>query len=294
MVLGTAQLGMRYGIANQHGQPGEHEALEIVDAAWKAGVTFFDTAQIYGESEFVLGRVFQTLGIYNDARVITKLSPDLNPENADGIYRSIKNSCQALGIENLWGLFIHRPEWLKFWDRGLGDALETAREHGLIKYIGLSAYTVKEAREALKHPRIDAIQVPCNAWDHRMKTEEIFDSARQLGKLCFVRSIYLQGLLAMTPEEIKLRLPSSHQAARHWQKIAGRFGEPPTQLAMRFVLSLGLPVVVGAENARQVENNIELMQKLPMSEREMEEIYAEINPLVNENILNPSQWQLPQ
>ena len=54
-VLGTAQLGMKYGICNSHGQPDEQECLSIVETAWNSGIRFFDTAQAYQESEKVLG-----------------------------------------------------------------------------------------------------------------------------------------------------------------------------------------------------------------------------------------------
>src|SRR6185437_6519853 len=63
MCLGTAQAGMRYGIANQEGQPPEQEVRAWVNAAVAFGVTWFDTAAAYGESEAVLGRAYATLGL---------------------------------------------------------------------------------------------------------------------------------------------------------------------------------------------------------------------------------------
>ena len=54
MVLGTAQFGMDYGIANASGKPSKKEVFSILDLAWGKGVTRFDTAPDYG-SEKVLG-----------------------------------------------------------------------------------------------------------------------------------------------------------------------------------------------------------------------------------------------
>ena len=59
LVLGTAQLGMNYGIANQTGKPELATARNIVRTAWEGGIRCFDTAQGYGDSERILGIFFQ-------------------------------------------------------------------------------------------------------------------------------------------------------------------------------------------------------------------------------------------
>ncbi len=75
-VLGTAQLGIEYGIANRSGRPQNRQACSIVQAAWESGVRFFDTAQDYGNAESVLGDAFEEIRARtgNEPRVITKLS----------------------------------------------------------------------------------------------------------------------------------------------------------------------------------------------------------------------------
>src|SRR5260370_801500 len=72
--LGTAQLGSDYGIANVHGHPHFEQALEIVSTAWNAGIVLFDTAASYGNSQQVLGKCFESLGIQDQPLVVTKLS----------------------------------------------------------------------------------------------------------------------------------------------------------------------------------------------------------------------------
>ena len=71
LVLGTAQLGMPYGIANKTGQPNMAAAESIVAGVWEGGVREFDTAQAYGESEIVLGKALKSLGIARQAKVIS-------------------------------------------------------------------------------------------------------------------------------------------------------------------------------------------------------------------------------
>ena len=62
LVLGTAQLGMSYGIGNRAGQPDPSRALEIVREARDHGISEFDTAQHYGTSEAVLGEAISGWG----------------------------------------------------------------------------------------------------------------------------------------------------------------------------------------------------------------------------------------
>ena len=56
MTIGTVQLGMNYGIANNAGKPDEEKAFSILRAALEGGVTSLDTARGYGNSEEVIGR----------------------------------------------------------------------------------------------------------------------------------------------------------------------------------------------------------------------------------------------
>ena len=60
MSLGTVQLGMNYGIANNSGKPDEAKSHAILRAALEGGVTSIDTARVYGNSEEVIGNFFKS------------------------------------------------------------------------------------------------------------------------------------------------------------------------------------------------------------------------------------------
>ena len=55
MTIGTVQLGMNYGIANDAGQPDEAKSFAMLRAAFENGITSLDTAAAYGNSEEVIG-----------------------------------------------------------------------------------------------------------------------------------------------------------------------------------------------------------------------------------------------
>ena len=71
LVLGSVQLGLTYGVANKTGKPSHDAALRLARQAADAGVTQFDTARAYGDSETRLGEALDGRAI----RAITKLSP---------------------------------------------------------------------------------------------------------------------------------------------------------------------------------------------------------------------------
>jgi len=290
LVLGTAQLGMDYGIANSMGRPSDNEASRLINAAWYQGIRFFDTAQAYGESEVVLGKTLRETGKQSSAMIITKLSPSLSPKSPKSIVESIDESLKKLGVKKLWGLMLHRAEWLEFWNEGLGDALEEMRKSGRFNYIGVSVYSPEEAKNALDKNGIDMIQSPCSAWDQRMIKSGMFEYAKSKNKLCFVRSIFLQGLILMTPEEVKKKLPPAFQASLKWSSFAEAKGLSIAELAAKFAKSLNLPVVVGMERAEQVEENMKIFSEKALDSKTAEELSKDLCPFLNEDLINPSKW----
>lgn len=290
-VLGTAQLGMDYGIANVRGRPSEKSACEIIEAALKCGVNCFDTAQAYGNSEIVLGRALRYCEAGPDIKIISKLSPKLRPTDSEAVELSIKTSCQNLGVGQLWCLMLHGADWLDSWRKGLGQTLCRSKQAGEVGYLGVSVYTPDEARMALENADIQVIQVPCNLWDQRMLRDGIFELAAKKSKLLFVRSIYLQGLLLLSPEDVLKKLPVAKEASQRWHELAAQSGMSARQLSISFGLSLNVPLVIGLENVQQLNENARLFQQAPLSAKVTEEIWSKLSPLLNSEIVNPSLWQ---
>lgn len=290
-VLGTAQLGMDYGIANVQGQPSEESACKIIGEALKYGVNCFDTAQAYGNSEAVLGKALKRCGAGANIKIISKLSPKLQPTDSKAVGQSIEASRRNLEVDQLWCLMIHRADWLNSWHKGLGQTLCGSREAGNVKYLGVSVYTPDEARRALEHADIHIVQVPCNLWDQRMLREGVFEMAKKKSKLLFVRSIYLQGLLLLSPQDAARKLPASEQASQKWHELATKFGKTAKELSISFGLSLDAPLVIGAESVRHVSENAQLFQQVPLSADVSERIESELSQLLNNKITDPSLWQ---
>ncbi len=292
LILGTVQLGMPYGIANTSGQPDRATARAIVMAALDNGITHFDTAQAYGDSESVLGDTLNELGVSETVCVASKLSGTLDPTDTAGLREAIEASFSRLRVNRLGCMLLHQPAWLSFWDDGLGEVLRQYREEGRIGALGVSLNTVADAPAVLAHPEVAVLQAPCNAWDRRMVEQGLLEKARISGRLCCIRSLYLQGLLTMTPEAVAARLPAARDAAARWWELARTFGIPPKALALRYALTLDAPLVVGAESAEQVVETAHMAADLaPLTPQDIQTIASAMDPLLNETILEPWRWK---
>ncbi|MFA6292777.1 MAG: aldo/keto reductase, partial [Victivallales bacterium] len=109
-------------------------------------------------------------------------------------------------------------------------------------------------------------------------------------KLCFVRSIYLQGLLLMSPAEVGKKLSNAVGASEKWNSIAEKHSMTKAELAAKFAISLNLPIVVGMDSSSQAKENLELFSKPALDRKTADEISREMTPFLTDDILNPSKW----
>lgn len=189
MVLGTAQLGFDYGIANPSGKPSESEAMKILETAWVSGIRCFDTAPGYN-SEPILGRFIKTHGIKNEIKVLTKVSSlGNNNDWQSSIHNSIANSLSNLGVNSIEVLFFHdaKDSILLIKEPKFFNDLLTNYP---IASLGVSVYEPNEIQR-LKGSSFDlAFQFPYNILDRRFENNTL-----SVGKR-YARSVFLQGLLA--------------------------------------------------------------------------------------------------
>jgi aryl-alcohol dehydrogenase-like predicted oxidoreductase len=77
IALGTAQFGLDYGISNQVGQTAEQEVVQLLNLAHQHKLSLLDTAQVYGNSEEVIGRNHQ-----ERFDLVTKINPNPSQSSA--------------------------------------------------------------------------------------------------------------------------------------------------------------------------------------------------------------------
>ena len=290
LVLGTAQLGMDYGIANTTGQPVYHTARSIVQEAWEYGLREFDTAQAYGQSERVLGRVFKDLGIAGEVRVITKFAPDIDHSDRAALNKTLEISMDNLGVESLYGLMLHREDMLDLWEKGLEEDLMDIADSGRVEHIGVSVYSPEKAIQALNTEGISIIQLPTNIIDRRFEKAGVFDLAENVGKTIYIRSIFLQGLLLIPPDRLPEHMRFAAPVLSRLVSLAQDIGLNIMELCMGYLKHAcpNAKVIIGAETREQIIKNLSLWD-----EDVVGNIADEVRCIfdkVDERILNPACW----
>ncbi len=303
LTLGTAQLGMEYGIANRTGQPVRAQAIKMVRAAIAHGVTALDTARAYGEAEEVLGEALS--GAWRSrVEVITKLDPlDSLPADAGEIVvraavdESVRRSCSALRVETLSTLLLHRADHYRTWGGAAWRRLLEMRHEGTIGSLGASVYDPQEALELLRDPAIEHLQIPMNVLDWRWKANRVDRAlAERPDVVAHARSALLQGLLAdtaITPWPDSGDFDAS-SCLRQLRTFVAEFGrESLTDLCLAYVRSQSwiTSVVVGCETMEQLKENLRLFCLPNLTQEQCAELESSL-PKAPENLLNPSQWKV--
>jgi aryl-alcohol dehydrogenase-like predicted oxidoreductase len=290
LVLGTAQLGLPYGIANKNGQPNQSVANDIIREAWENGIQKFDTAQGYGESERVLGKSLLQLKLSDKVKVITKPHPLLDHLNPAILENAVAESLKNIGVPQIYGIMLHREEMLALWHKGLAEILSRLVAKGMVQKVGISVYSPEKAIEAINIEGIDMVQIPTNILDRRFEKAGVFEIAKVKKKEVYIRSIFLQGLLLMDTGAIPDKIAFAIPVIEKLENIAKEFCLTRHEIALGYIKS-EMPnahVVFGAETKEQVTKNLAAWQKdVPAF---LGEKVRFLFSNVNEKILNPSLW----
>lgn len=290
--IGTAQFGLDYGISNRIGQTSFGEAKKIVAHSLREGITTFDTAPSYGNSEEILGSCLKNISI---AKIITK-TPLVNVKKSGNCVSQIfnnamQNSLERLKRKKIYGLLLHNSEDLisnngdKYW-----SALLKLKEFGLVDKLGVSVYSPSEVRKILYYYDIDMVQLPLNVLDQRMINSGILQDLKKRNIEIHSRSIFLQGLLLMNPLEvdgyfkkIKEKLGEYHTALRNAElsKVQGALGFI-SQVKEIDVALIGFNCLKQLEEITSNIKNIEGCEKIHYSDFSVDDI----------KIINPSKWQI--
>jgi aryl-alcohol dehydrogenase-like predicted oxidoreductase len=192
--LGTWQLGADWGSVT------ESAALAVLQAAAESGVTFFDTADVYGDgrSEQVIGR-FLTTDAGRGVMVATKMGrrADQRPENYTlANFRAWTDRSRAnLGVDRLDLVQLHCPPTAVFSSDAVYDALDTLVAQERIAAYGVSVETVDQALTAIARPGVASVQIIFNAF-RRKPLDQVLPAAAAAGVGIIARVPLASGLLS--------------------------------------------------------------------------------------------------
>lgn len=252
--LGTVQLGMNYGMANQKGKPSQEEAFQVLDTAWDNGVRSLDTAVAYGDSEKIIGEyireeqkpffIASKFGLKGD-----------NPKAQ--LLEQVEHTKKYLGSVDLY--MFHSAEQLKVYGHQLEETLLNLKETGVTESLGASIYEEKDIETFLSYEWLSAIQMPMSILDTRIIESGLLDELQKRGVQVFVRSVFFQGLLCM--EEIPEKYQFLYPCLQELKEVASAEQMSLKELAVAFIRDLPAvnSVVLGCETAQQVKDNSLMM-----------------------------------
>lgn len=294
--LGTWQLGADWGDVV------EADAFAVLDAALESGVTFFDTADVYGDgrSEQLIGRFLKNrpdAGVF----VATKMGrrAEQRPENysLDNFRAWTDRSRANLGVDTLDLVQLHCPPSAVYSSDAVFDALDTLVAEKRTAAYGVSVETCAEALTAIARPGVASVQIILNPF--RLKPlEEVLPAAREAGVGIVARVPLASGLLSGKYTKDTVFAADDHRSFnRHGEAFdqgetfsgidyttglsaAAEFsglapeGATPAQTALRWIIQQsGVSTVIpGARSVGQARANAAAGSLAPLSQTTLEAV----------------------
>jgi spore coat polysaccharide biosynthesis protein SpsF len=286
--LGTAQLGMNYGILNSVGKLSSTDFKQILSISQGEGVYLLDTAYAYGSSETQLGEMVDEVKHFKITSKYTKKIDELTnryelPE------AQLEKSLERLNRSSIFCYMLHSFEDLN--DSLILESLIKCKQSGKAQLIGVSVYEVQEAMSLLQYDVIDVIQVKFNILDNELTKLKFFELAKEKNKQVFVRSVFLQGVLLTNDSNLPTHLIELSPRLKELDEIANRFGLKRIDVALYYVLQNQYidGMVVGFDSVEQFQEILDSIKRLKPNTLLTKQLNLLTTPF-NKNYIDPRTW----
>jgi aryl-alcohol dehydrogenase-like predicted oxidoreductase len=304
-----------WAIGGGWGETDDETSLAAMNGAVDAGVTFFDTADVYGDgrSERLIGRLLRERDepLVVATKFIRRAPLDVSLYTYGNLRGWLERSLENLGVETVDLVQLHCPPWDAYYTPSVFEACDRLVEEGLVRAYGVSVEKVEEALKAIEYPGVATIQIIFNIF-RRRPAELFFEQAKARDVGVIVRVPLASGLLTG-----KFTRESSFAADDH--RLFNRHGEEfdmgetfsgvdfetgldaveelrplvpegatLAQLALRWILMFDAvsTIIPGAKTPEQAQANAAAADLPPLPDekmRQIAELYdAKIAPLVHQ------------
>ncbi|KAF2117418.1 aldo-keto reductase [Lophiotrema nucula] len=259
--IGLGCMGM--SIPNSKGLPDEDECLKVLTLAADLGINFWDTSDVYGNNEQILGRWFKETGRRDEIFLATKFGN----KRVDGKHfiigtpEYVKEACDKslkdLGVDRIDLYYQHRVDPKVPIEKTVGAMAELVKE-GKVRYLGLSECSARTLERACQVHPIAAAQMEFSPFALEIETDEtnFLKTARNLGVKIVPYSPLGRGFLTGTiksradfdPADMRLTMhprfseenfPHNLKLVEEMMAFAKEKGCTPGQLALAWVLAQG-------------------------------------------------------
>ncbi len=270
------------GMSEYYGELDNTESLATLDRAWDLGITFYDTANIYGmgENEKLISKFVQKhcheiviatkFGIVRDPNDPTARGINSKPEY---VIKCCEESLQRLGIETIDLYYQHRVDHNTPIEDTIG-AMIKLKEQGKIKYLGLSEASAEIIHRAHKTHPISALQSEYSLWCRDIEYNDVLKTCRELGIGLVPYSPIGRGFLTgkitdidqLDAKDFRRNLPRfqdenfqhNFKIVEIVQKMAQEKNCTAAQLALAWIIAQGddMVPIPGTKRRKYLEENV--------------------------------------
>ena len=255
--LGTAQLGMIYGVASRGELPSEAHAASLLGAAVELGIDCLDTAAAYGLAESRIGAFLTARGLHDRVAVCTKLSSLRDVPTTDvgrEVARRLTVSLQHLCADRIDSVLLHDAADLSRHGEALVAALVAEQFRGRVVDIGVSVYSPHELAALERYRELNVVQHPFNLLDRRLLADDWPRRLARQGVKLQLRSVLLQGVLAAGPDRLPETLSFAGPIVKRLHALLAELGVAPLEIAVAFAAALEPDrIVIAADSVRQLQ-----------------------------------------
>ena len=283
------------GMSEFYGTADEQQSIDAMHRALDLGITFFDTADMYGPftNEQLVGKALHPRR--NEATIATKFGIVRGEDGSmrgingrpDYVHEACDASLQRLGVDHIDLYYLHRVDPEVPIEETVG-AMGQLVEAGKVRYIGLSEAAPDTLRRANSEFPLTALQTEFSLWS-RDPEDEILPTCRELGVGFVPYSPLGRGFLTgrfQSPDDLPeddWRRHNPRFQGENFEmnlhlvdevkRLAGEKGVTPAQLALAWVLQQGDDIVPipGTTSAKHLEENAAALD-VSLSQREIDRI----------------------